>query len=351
MNLNPWKLWTSAGEPAPRTEEILATLESVLARNPRHPGANHYYIHTVEASPHPEKALACAERLRGMVPAAGHLQHMPAHVMQRVGRYEDAAEANREGAAADLAYYAKAKPLDYYTMYTGHNYQFLAFSSAMEGRKADTLDAVRKSRETVSDDLLLAMPGWEWYLAQRYAAMLRFGLWDEMLAEPAPNPKLPALTGGYVFGKAVALAAKGRVDDAKASVAQLEKLSTTTPADYAAGLNTARDMFAIGALVAQARIADAEAMPDQAIAFLREAVTKEDQTAYDEPSDWFFPVRHVLGAQLLKTGRITRQKRSTARTSNSIRTTAGHCSANTITENATQRRSRKNRTAIPASME
>jgi tetratricopeptide (TPR) repeat protein len=305
MNLKPWKLWTSDGSPAPGTEEIIATLESVMKQNPNHPGANHYYIHVMEASPHPEKALICAQRLRGMMSAAGHLQHMPAHIMQRVGRYEDAAEANRAGAAADAAYYARAKPLDYYTMYTGHNYQFLAFSTAMEGRKAETLEAVRKARETIPDAMLLAMPGFDWLISERYSAMVRFGLWDEMLTEPAPNPRLPGLTGGYLFGRAVALTAKGRLDDAKATVAQLEELSANTPADYGAGNNTARDMFAIGVLVARARIADAERKPDEAVAFLRDAVTKEDQTAYDEPSDWFFPVRHILGAELLKTERAS----------------------------------------------
>jgi tetratricopeptide (TPR) repeat protein len=305
MNLKPWKLWTSDGSPAPGTEDIIATLESVMNQNPNHPGANHYYIHVMEASPHPEKALICAQRLKGMMPVAGHLQHMPAHIMQRVGRYEDAAEANREGAAADAAYYAKAKPLDYYTMYTGHNYQFLAFSTAMEGRKAETLEAVRKARETITDDMLLAMPGFDWLISERYSAMVRFGLWDEMLAEAAPNPRLPGLTGGYLFGRAVALTAKGKVDDAKATVAQLEDLSTSTPADYGAGNNTARDMFAIGVLVAKARIADAQGKPDEALAFLRDAVIKEDQTAYDEPSDWFFPVRHIFGAELLKAGKIS----------------------------------------------
>jgi tetratricopeptide (TPR) repeat protein len=303
MNLNPWKLWTSEGKPAPGTEELVATLEAVMKQNPDHPGANHYYIHAMEASPHPEKALACAERLRGMMPAAGHLQHMPAHIMQRVGRYEDAAEANREGAAADATYYTKAKPLDYYAMYTGHNYQFLAFSTAMEGRKAETLEAVRKSRETISDEMLLAMPGFDWLIAERYAAMVRFGLWGDMLAEPEPNAKLPGLTGGYLFGKAVALAAKNRVDDAKATVAQLERLSMNTPASYAAGFNTARDMFTIGILVANARIADAVGKSDDALTLLRDAITKEDQAAYDEPSDWFLPVRHIFGAELLKAGK------------------------------------------------
>jgi tetratricopeptide (TPR) repeat protein len=134
MNLNAWRLWTPEGKAAPGTEEIVATLESVLKRDPRHPGANHYYVHTLEASLHPDKAVAAAERLGGMMPAAGHLEHMPAHIMQRVGRYEEAAQANRKGAAADKSYFAKTQPPDYYAMYTGHNYQFLAYSAAMEGR-------------------------------------------------------------------------------------------------------------------------------------------------------------------------------------------------------------------------
>jgi hypothetical protein len=122
MNIHAWKLWTLDGAPAPGTDAIVALLESVLAKDPWHPGANHYYIHAVEASPDPGKAVPAAERLPGMMPAAGHLEHMPAHIMQRVGRYEDAAEANRKGVAADLAYVATTKPLDYYVMYTAHNY-------------------------------------------------------------------------------------------------------------------------------------------------------------------------------------------------------------------------------------
>lgn len=302
MNLNPWKLWTTEGKPAPGTEEIVATLESVLKRDPMHPGANHYFIHAMEASPHPELAVPSAERLRGMMPAAGHLQHMPAHIMQRVGRYEDAAEANREGAAADVDYFGKAKPLDYYVMYTAHNYQFLAYSAAMEGRQAETMDAVNKARDTIPADMLLGTPGADWSMVESYAAKLRFGMWDAMLAEPAADARLPGLTGGYLYAKAVAQAATGRLDKAKATVAELEKLSNTTPADAPAGFNTARDMFAIGDLVAKARIAAAEGRAADAITALRDAVAKEDLTAYDEPADWFFPVRHVLGAQLLKVG-------------------------------------------------
>ena len=145
MNVNAWKLWTPEGKPAPGTEEIVATLEAVLARDPQHPGANHYYVHTIEASPHPEKATASAERLRNLMPSAGHLVHMPSHIMQRIGRYEESAEANRRAVTADLAYVKLAQPLDYYPMYTAHNYQFLAYS----GRRWKG-DAPRRSRRSMT---------------------------------------------------------------------------------------------------------------------------------------------------------------------------------------------------------
>ena len=302
MNVNAWKLWTADGLPATGTQDVVKILEGVLAADPSHPGANHYYVHTMEASPHPEKAVIAAERLRGMMPAAGHLEHMPAHIMQRVGRYEEASEANRKGAKADLAYYAKTRPLDYYAMYTAHNYQFLAFSAAMEGRRAETIDAARKSRAAISDELLFAMPGNDWYVAELYSAMVRFGLWDDILAEPAPDPKLPGLMGAHLYATAVALAAKGRIDKAKAKARELDRFSLSVPADVGAGQNTLHDVLAIALLTARARIAVAEQKDGEALALLRAAVAKEDQLAYDEPEDWFFPGRHLLGAVLLKSG-------------------------------------------------
>jgi tetratricopeptide (TPR) repeat protein len=303
MNINAWKLWSLEGAPAEGTEKILARLESVLAKDQSHPGANHYYIHATEASPHPERAVASADRLAGMMPAAGHLEHMPAHIFQRVGRYADAATANRNGADADLAYYAKTTPPDYYAMYTAHNYQFLTFSTAMQGRRADTIDAARRSRAIISDDLLMAMPGADWYVAELYAAMLRFGLWDEMLAQSAPDPKLAGLTAGYHYGRVIALAATGRVEEARTEQTLLENITASTSADAGAGLNAARDVFAVATLVGEARIAGAVGNTAESIALLTEAAAKEDHLAYDEPSDWFFPVRHLLGAALLQAGR------------------------------------------------
>jgi tetratricopeptide (TPR) repeat protein len=306
MNIHAWKLWTADGNPAEGTEEILATLESVLDREPNHPGANHYYVHAMEASPHPEKAVVEAERLRDMMPAAGHLVHMPAHIMQRVGRYEDAAEANRKGASADEVYYAKASALDYYPMYTAHNYQFLAASAAMEGRQAETLQAVAAMRKVVTDEMLLTWPGYDWmFMSEEYAAYLRFGRWDDMLAKPAPNPKLPALGGAYLFGRAVSLAAKGRIDEATSALSQLEHLNESIPADLPAGFNTAKDVFGIAIDVAKARIADTEGRIVDAITQLEDAVSREDKLAYDEPPDWFIPTRQLLGAELLKAGKPT----------------------------------------------
>jgi tetratricopeptide (TPR) repeat protein len=305
MNLNAWKLWSADGKPAPGTEEILQTLETVMARDPAHPGANHYYVHAIEASPHPEKAVAAAERLQGMMPAAGHLEHMPAHIMQRVGRYEDAAEANRKGAAADQTYLGKTTPLDYYGMYVAHNYQFLAYSTAMEGRRAETLEAVERMRAAFPEDLMLAMPGPDWYGAEPYFALVRFGLWERMLVEPRPNPALKSLTGAWLFASATALAASNRIAEATQRLDELDALRAALPADVPAGFNSAADVLQLAALIAKSQIERAQRRPDAAIATLTEAVALEDRLGYDEPADWFFPVRHLLGAELLKAGKNT----------------------------------------------
>jgi len=299
MNTNPWKLWTADGKPGPGTPAVLAALRRVLAKDPKHPGANHYWIHAVEASTDPARAVPSAEVLVGMMPAAGHLEHMPAHIFQRVGRYEESAEANRKGAAADVAYLGLTAPPDYYPMYLIHNYQFLAYSAAMEGRRAETVKALRDARAAVPDAMLLAMPGLDWSIGYLYDGMARFGLWDEIIAEPAPNPKLAGLTIGYLQARATALAAKGRVAEARAILPQLERMIAAIPADATQGQNVAKPLYEIGALKAKARIALAEGQQGAARMALREAVAKEDKLSYNEPSDEFFPVRHLLGAALL----------------------------------------------------
>jgi len=303
MNVNAWKLWSRDGVPAPGTPTILATLESVLARDPSHPGANHYYVHAVEASPHPEKALTSAGRLADVMPAAGHLVHMPAHILQRVGRYEDAAEANRKASAADKVYLNHSQPLDYYPMYVAHNYQFLGYSTAMQGRKAETLEAMKQMRVVFPEQAMLAMPGLDWYGTEPLLALVRFGMWDEILAEPRPNPALKALTGGYLFARVAALAAKNRVAEARQTLDELDKLRASLPADAGAGLNSAQDVLALASKIARSRVELAQNDREGAIKTLTEAVGQEDQLNYDEPADWFFPVRHLLGAELLEVGR------------------------------------------------
>jgi tetratricopeptide (TPR) repeat protein len=303
MNTNPWKLWNADGTPGPGTPQILAALKTVLAKDPAHPGANHYWIHAVEASPHPEQAVASAERLVGMMPAAGHLEHMPAHILQRVGRYEEAAEANRKGAAADLAYLAATAPPDYYPMYLIHNFQFLAFAAAMEGRRAETIDALRKAKAAVPESMLLGMSGLDWSVGYLYDGMVRFGMWDALLAEPRPNPKLPGLTAAWLQARASAFAATGKPGEAEPLVAELDRLIAATPPDATQGQNLARPLYEIGAFRAKARIASARGDKAQAVALLTAAVAKEDKLAYDEPEDMFFPTRHLLGAALLAAGR------------------------------------------------
>ena len=306
MTANPWKLWSVDGKESPGTAEIVATLEKVLARDPQHPGANHYYIHAVEASPHPEKAVAAAERLPGLIPGAGHIAHMPAHIFQRVGRYADAGAANRNGVQTDLAYIDKAKPPEwtyYSSMYLAHNYQFLGYAAAMQGRSAEALKATQEMRAHIPDAVLHMGMGLDWSAAEPYFAMERFGRWSELLAEPAPDAALAGLSAAYHYARTVALAATGKTDEAIAEKAKLDVIAAAAPADAPAGLNTTKDLFAVASLIASARISIAQGKHDDAIAALRDATIKEDALAYDEPADWFVPTRHLLGEELLKAGK------------------------------------------------
>jgi tetratricopeptide (TPR) repeat protein len=303
MNTNPWKLWNLDGTPNAGTQQIVGLLQHVLEKDPKHPGANHYYIHAVEASQHPELAVRSAEALEGMMPAAGHLEHMPAHILQRVGRYEEAAEANRKGAAADLTYLKETAPPDYYPMYLIHNFQFLASAAGMEGRRAETIRALRDARQHVPDAMLLAMAGYDWPASFLYDGLVKFGMWDDMLKEPSPNSQLPGATISYLQSRATALAATGKIEEAKAGLAKTEELIAAVPADAAQGNNEAKPLYDVGQLKAQARIASAEGRHDDAVRLLAEAVGKEDKLAYNEPSDMIFPTRHLLGAELLAAGK------------------------------------------------
>ena len=304
MNVHAWKLWTADGRPVEGTLAIEGQLEAVLRRDPQHPGANHYYIHVMEASPRPQAALAAAQRLPGLMPAAGHLEHMPAHIMQRVGRYEDAAEANRRGVAADEAYMKLSRPPDYYGMYLAHNYAFLAYAAAMEGRKAETLAAVAALAGALPLDMELTMGGSGWRLSAQYFALVRFGLWDELIALGAPDARAAGLMAGYLYARGVALAARGRLPEARRSLAELRAFGAAHAADgFLPGV------LAVAEPILAARIAASQEEGEAAIELLEQAVAAEDRLDYDEPSDWFFPARHLLGAQLLLAGRARQAER------------------------------------------
>jgi tetratricopeptide (TPR) repeat protein len=304
MDVNPWKLWDKEGKPAAGTDEIVTTLEAVLKKAPQHPGANHYYIHAIEASLHPERALPSAERLAALMPGAGHVVHMPAHIFQRVGRYADASAANRQAVASDLEYLKKTRPPGYYPMYLGHNYGFLAYSAAMEGRMSETLAAARGSAKAIPPEMLDMMPGMDFFASEPLLAMVRFARWDELLVEPRPPEKYLVMTALWLHGQGMALVAKGRLDEAAQDLTALAQLSAKLPPDLTAGLNPAPNVVAVAAKILEARLAEGQKKPAAVtLALWREAVEREDALAYSEPADWFYPVRHYLGAALLEAGK------------------------------------------------
>ncbi len=298
MDLNPWKLWSKTGTPAAGTEEIVGRLETVLARSPNHPGANHYYIHAIEASPHPERGIPAANRLGALMPGAGHTVHMPAHIFQRVGLYAEASAANRAAIERDRAYLASTKPPGYYPMYIGHNYGFLAYSASMEGRSLEALEAARASAKAIPPEMLDMMPGMDFFPAEPLLVMVRFGKWDDLLDEPRPDPRYHALTGLWLHARGMALVAKGRIDEARANLAELQQLAKTVPATEKASNNPTRSILAVGAKALEARIADAQHDPRN-LGLWADAVALEDNLTYAEPADWFYPLRHFQGAALL----------------------------------------------------
>jgi tetratricopeptide (TPR) repeat protein len=297
MNVNPWKLWSADGKPAAGTEEVVAMLEKVLARNAAHPGANHYYIHAVEASKEPSKAVAAADRLGPLMPAAGHLVHMPAHIYQRVGRYADASAANQRAIASDRKYLEKVTPLGYYPVYLAHNHGFLSYSASMLGQAKASLDAARESAKSMPKEIVCNMPGMDYFLTAPYFVMIRFGKWDEMIAEPKPDAKYHSLIALWHHGHGMALASKGKLEEARADLTALQGLAKATPAELMIGLDPGQKVLTLAATILEARILEAE--KKDAIGRWQEAVTMEDSLNYSEPATWFYPVRHYLGSALL----------------------------------------------------
>lgn len=304
MNLNPWKLWDAAGNPAPGTLEIVQVLESVLRREPQHPGANHYYIHAIEASPNPERALASAERLKSLVPAAGHLVHMPGHIYLRTGDFESAAKTNTAAVASDKQMVARMgdKAGMYALMYANHNWHFIAFSRAEQGRASEALAAAREMQRSVTPHLK-AMPMLEAFAVVPLFTMARSHQWTELLKEADPKTNEGILRATWLFARTLALAGTKQLDAANKERAAFEQARQAIPAEFPWGVNNlAKDVFAVAAHELDARLAEAAGDAAAALPHWREAVALETKLVYDEPPAWYRPLRESLGGALYRTG-------------------------------------------------
>jgi tetratricopeptide (TPR) repeat protein len=311
MDTSPWNYWERDGTPRAFTSQVLAVLESVLARNSDHIGAIHLYIHAVEASDNPGRAEAYADKLAALVPGAGHLVHMPAHVYLRVGRYADATAANENAVKADEAYLAgDVVPgnMMYEMGYYPHNIHFMATSAAMEGRRARALEAAMTTRGKSHPDMWRdpAMGG----MMQHFAltpiyTMARFAMWEEILAEPAPADDLPFMRAIVHMARGLAYASIDRLPEAEKELAALTPLrkDPSLPDTWVSSVNVASDIVAIAHEVLQGEVAARRRRAEVAARHFAQAVALETALTYMEPPDWPLPTRQLQGAALLEVGR------------------------------------------------
>lgn len=305
MDLNPWGLWKLDGTPANNnTLTIISVLEDVLARYPDHVGANHYYIHAVEASAHPAWALPSAQLLPALVPNGGHLVHMPSHIYARVGEFDAAMKSNEAASAVDRAYIeAGAEHGVYPVMYYSHNLHFLTYAAMQQGNFAKAREAAEMLAENIrtrGQEMPEAMTAV--FSAYHIEVLARFNRWDEVLALPQPHSTAPMLIKPWHFARGAAFAATGKLDDAAKEQKELEAGLQQIPDNLSGGFSPAKTILQLADTILSARIAGARGDHKAAIALWRKAVAMEDQLAYDEPPDWYYPVRESLGGALLRDG-------------------------------------------------
>jgi tetratricopeptide (TPR) repeat protein len=304
MDLNPWKLWNPDGSPAPHTEEIVSILQAAVKKDPLHIGANHLLIHATESSPHPEIAIASAKYLEDATPAAGHLVHMPAHTYQRTGNFAGSQLANERAVAADRAYF-QSQHLEsvtnmYYSMYYVHNIHFLAAACAMEGNNACTQKA---AADLVSQVIPATKdhPETEWFLPTQPWMLTRFQQWKTILAVPMPEPRLKDFTAFWHYARGSAFVAQHKFPEALKERAALAERIDTLPANAIPDfMNPAKSALQLALDVLDARIQEAQGNLTQAIETWRKAVVLNDTFLYNEPADWYYPVRESLGGALLR---------------------------------------------------
>ncbi len=304
MDLRPWQLWSADG-PAPGTEEIVETLELVLNQQPNHSGANHYYIHAVEASPHPERALASADRLGKLTPAAGHLVHMPSHIYIRTGRYDAGAKSNEAAIIVDRKYIESQKPAGVYPlMYANHNIHFLWACRIAQGNKQASMAAAKQLVGSVPGDAVRQMPMAEFMVPTVLFTQARFGMWDEILASPAPPKDFKYTAGMRHYARGLALLAKGKTADANSELKQLDAITVAMPLDSIVGFNKSKDILALASALLTGQIASKESRRGDAVKDLRRAVTLQDNLIYEEPPAWYYPVRQTLAVELVQQGKL-----------------------------------------------
>ncbi|MEY2606579.1 MAG: hypothetical protein QOH31_4401 [Verrucomicrobiota bacterium] len=306
MDLRPWDQWTHEGQPQPGTDEILTTLEQVMKLNLNHPFANHLYIHALEASPHPERALAAADRIRDLQPGLAHNVHMPSHIDIRIGHWYEAITANLKAVEADRRYRAiVGEPKGLIVFYAAHNQHMLAYAAMMTGQRDLAVEQIRAMVKGMPEDELkkYAMLT-EALVAMPYEVLIRFGLWDEILAEP-DHPEFMVFTRAFRHAaRGIAYAANGDVKSARVEQTAFLEASKLVPADDALGNNSCQTVLAIATPMLEGEILIREGKLDEGLSQLRTAVSAEDALRYDEPPGWILPVRHSLGANLMQAGRF-----------------------------------------------
>jgi tetratricopeptide (TPR) repeat protein len=304
MDLRPWDFWTTEGTPKTGTDEIVATLEAVIQQHPDHPGACHYYIHAVEASHQPERALPCADRLPDLMPGAGHLVHMPAHIYARVGKYHESALRNAEAAHADEQYLSGAHLVgDYADGYYSHNLHFLWASLMMEGRSAEALKAATSLASTITEEEARKNHSKEGYLTTKLFTWIRFGRWDDLLRQSPPPKGLHLVEGVWRLGRGLALVATGRLPGAEGERQALVTLTKQFRRSKNQQEKLERDLLKIAERLLAGQIATQRQRHEEAIKALREAIKIEDSLQGAEPPRWPVSVRHYLGPVLLLTSR------------------------------------------------
>ena len=307
MNLRPWDQWTPEGKPQPGTDEIIATLDAALELNPDHPLANHLYIHAVEASPNPERAMTAADRLRNLQPGLAHNVHMPSHIDIRTGQWLKAVDTNAKAVDADARYRKVfGPPKGFLNVYIAHNRHMLAFAAMMTGQRDLAIKHIRAMVAEMPADFLKenALQA-EGNVAMPLEVMVRFGLWDEILAEPENyTDKMWFTRAFHHAARAIAYAAKGdTVNARKAQSVFLQRAKLVPKEDFVSN-NSCEALLAVAMPMVEGEILIAEGKIDSGIEQLRAAIEKEDALKYDEPPGWMIPVRHSLGAVLMKQQRF-----------------------------------------------